>query len=133
MTTCLGYAAYSGVIAGLGFYGPLYIQTNRPCDDRWSFKQSDADFVFGSVIAATGFFGTAAGGILLDRQNGKDADANNESQGLRRIVNPAWACLWECAVGSALLMTAAFMVRHIGRSPDVRRRSLTAAAAAARY
>ena len=38
MATCLGYAVYSGVIAGLGFYGPLYIQTNRPCDARWNFK-----------------------------------------------------------------------------------------------
>lgn len=107
LSTCFGYAAYSGVIAGLGFYGPLYIQTNRPCDSRWRFEQSEADFVFGAIIAATGFFGTAAGGWLLDRQ--RDKDSTNESQGIRRVLSPAWACLWEVTVGSALLVGSAFM------------------------
>ena len=87
LAVSFGYASYSAVVAGLGFYGPLFIQTNRPCDPRWDFTQENADFVFGSIVAATGFVGTALGGLWLDHKASKLAPD-------RRYVSPSKALAW---------------------------------------
>jgi len=63
----LGYAMYTGVVAGLGFYGPIFIQDYRPCDSNWDIGQSQADSIFGIVIGLSGLVGTIIGAQLVDR------------------------------------------------------------------
>jgi len=64
---CLAYACYTGVVAGLGYYGPQFIQNYRPCDKRWNFSQTMADVIFGLVIVTSGLVGTVSGGWVVDR------------------------------------------------------------------
>eukprot|EP00510_Aplanochytrium_minuta_P001898 CAMPEP_0184014376 /NCGR_PEP_ID=MMETSP0954-20121128/5609_1 /TAXON_ID=627963 /ORGANISM="Aplanochytrium sp, Strain PBS07" /LENGTH=432 /DNA_ID=CAMNT_0026294819 /DNA_START=872 /DNA_END=2170 /DNA_ORIENTATION=- len=64
----LGYAVYTGVVSGMSFYGPLFIQGYRPCDARWDFSQDVTDIIFGLIVATAGFGGTILGGYVVDRQ-----------------------------------------------------------------
>ena len=64
MLLVFGYASYAAVTQGIAFFGPEYIQTGFPCDSRWGFSQSSADFVFGGVVAGTGALATPFGGSV---------------------------------------------------------------------
>lgn len=96
------------MVAGLGFYGPLFIQHNRPCDSRWSFSQESADFYFGATVAATGFVGTAIGGLWLDHRATKQPEHRRMNR-FFGVVEPAWAILWQVTIGMALSMGSAYM------------------------
>jgi hypothetical protein len=107
------YASYSAVVAGLGFYGPQFIQTNRPCDPRWDFTQENADFVFGSIVAATGFIGTALGGLWLDHKAAKLTPDRRDNH-IFAVVEPAWAIVWQVTLGAVICGGAAMMASPTG-------------------
>jgi hypothetical protein len=94
---CMGYAAYTGVVAGLGFYGPLFLQYYRPCDHRWDISQGWADAIFGSVIASSGLVGTMLGGAMLDRIKANHQGRKNRNDLARQLIG-------QVAVGLALSM-----------------------------
>ncbi|MES1910922.1 MAG: hypothetical protein MHM6MM_003440 [Cercozoa sp. M6MM] len=61
LCTVAGYAAQTFVVGGFAGFGPTYIVKVF----GWSMFQ--AGVAFGGVAAVTGLFGTAAGGIALDK------------------------------------------------------------------
>lgn len=105
----LGYASWTASIAGLSFYVPLFIQTNRPCDTRWRFPEAKADFIFGAIVASTGFLGTAVGGYLLDWQQKGSANTQRE-----RLRISSQQITWQMLVGTAICITAVFMDNPVG-------------------
>jgi len=108
LSVTFGYASYSAVVAGLGFYGPLFVQSNRPCDSRWNFSQTSADLYFGGSVVISGVMGTVLGGMWLDRKARKLTEAARDNR-LIRIVAPSSAILWQVAVGGAICIVAAYM------------------------
>ena len=58
----LGYAGLTAVLAGVGAFGPAFLQGLG-----FVACQADASFMFGAVISAAGLLGTLLGGLLLDR------------------------------------------------------------------
>jgi len=108
LLTSFGYASYSAVVAGLAFYGPLFIQNNRPCDPRWDFGQENADVIFGATVAVTGFFGTALGGLWLDHLARKLPQSRRNNRFFGALA-PARSITWQVAVGLGLCMAAAYM------------------------
>ncbi len=61
------YAIYTGVMAGISFYGPSFIQNYRLGDPRWGFSQAQADLIFGLIVSIGGLVGTLLGGHMLRR------------------------------------------------------------------
>jgi len=82
----LGYAVYTGVVAGLGFYGPTFLQNYRPCDSRWDITQTAADFVFGIIISLSGLLGTIIGGFAVDRISTNQTGQKNRDELLKQIL-----------------------------------------------
>lgn len=56
-----GYAATIFTIGGFGFWAPTY------CQDDMGIEKTTAGLVLGGITALSGLFGTAAGGIWLDK------------------------------------------------------------------
>uniref|UniRef100_A0A7S2W9R2 Major facilitator superfamily (MFS) profile domain-containing protein n=1 Tax=Mucochytrium quahogii TaxID=96639 RepID=A0A7S2W9R2_9STRA len=83
---CLGYAVYTGVVAGLGFYGPMFIQKYRPCDPRWNISQADADVIFGLIISSSGLLGTLIGGVMVDRIKSNALGRKNRNDLLKQLL-----------------------------------------------
>ena len=90
----LGYAVYTGVAGGLQFYGPIFIQSYRPCDPRWAFSQVETDLIFGLMICFAGFFGTLVGGVVVDRL--KAGAGGTRTLALLSVVEMVVAC--SCAL-----------------------------------
>eukprot|EP00946_MAST-07B_sp_MAST-7B-sp1_P003505 g3505.t1 len=97
MMTAFGYAAYTAVIAGFSYYGPTYIRKQK----AWNIGETEADTVFGGIVAATGLVGTALGGIVLDRCSGK-------AEGAERLVPALGTVLCEVVIGTAICVLAGF-------------------------
>ena len=95
VASCLGYAAYTAVVAGFAFYAPQFLQKNNPClgsgdpscVNSWNFTQLEADKIFGAIVASAGLLGTVIGGKLLDCVNAKQASNHEDAgmQGERRL------------------------------------------------
>jgi MFS family permease len=62
LCSTFGYAGYTFAVAGFGAFGPQFLN-----DLGLIASKGQASIMFGALIAATGFIGTAAGGIFLDR------------------------------------------------------------------
>jgi hypothetical protein len=112
LASSFGYASYSAVVAGLGFYGPLFIQHNRPCDPQWTFSQEDSDFYFGATVAGTGFIGTAVGGLWLDRK-AKALPEEWRKNRFFNVVEPAWTILWQVTIGMAFASVSSACLRSV--------------------
>jgi len=56
----LGYAAYTFALGGLGYWTPAFMERVR------GMSHSEATVSFGTVVCATGFVGTFAGGWIAD-------------------------------------------------------------------
>ncbi|GBG25198.1 Protein spinster [Hondaea fermentalgiana] len=82
----LGYAVYTGVVAGLGFYGPSFLQNYRACDPRWHFSQTQADIFFGLMISASGLLGTLLGGYMVDQIKSNSLGQKNRNDMLHQIL-----------------------------------------------
>jgi len=61
MCAVLGYGAFTFSVGAMAVWGPYYVQRTfwTPLDE--------ADIAFGGVAVFTGLFGTAAGGMILDK------------------------------------------------------------------
>lgn len=57
---CLGYAAYTFALGGLGFWTPSFLERVR------GLPRHEATVTFGAIVVATGFAGTFLGGWLGD-------------------------------------------------------------------
>lgn len=57
---CLGYAAYTFALGGLGFWTPSFLERVR------GLPRHEATVTFGAIVVATGFTGTFLGGWLGD-------------------------------------------------------------------
>jgi len=57
---CLGYAAYTFALGGLGFWTPSFLERVR------GLPRHEATVTFGAIVVATGFAGTFIGGWLGD-------------------------------------------------------------------
>ena len=97
LMTSLGYAAYTAVIAGFSYYGPTYIRKRS----SWGIAETEADTVFGGIVAVTGLIGTALGGIVLDRCSGK-------AEGAERLVPALGTVLIEVVIGTAICVGAGY-------------------------
>lgn len=97
LMTSFGYAAYTAVIAGFSYYGPTYIRKRS----SWGIAETEADTVFGGIVAATGLIGTALGGIVLDRCSGN-------AEGAERLVPALGTVLIEVIVGTAICIGAGY-------------------------
>ena len=97
MMTAFGYAAYTAVIAGFSYYGPTYIRKRT----SWGYAETEADTVFGGIVAVTGLVGTALGGIMLDRCSGK-------ANGPQRLVPALGTVLLEVVIGTAICFGAGY-------------------------
>ncbi|MGZ4808676.1 MAG: spinster family MFS transporter [Thermoanaerobaculia bacterium] len=58
--TCLGYAAYTFALGGLGVWTPAFLERVR------GLPRSEATVTFGAIVLITGFTGTFIGGWLGD-------------------------------------------------------------------
>jgi MFS family permease len=58
--TCLGYAAWTFAIGGLGFWTPTFLERVR------GLPKQEATVTFGAIVLVTGFVGTFAGGWIAD-------------------------------------------------------------------
>ena len=105
VSVCLGYAAFTAVTAGLAFYGPIFIQTNRPCDSAWRFKESTADYIFGGVVCSGGLIGTTIGGKLLDTAGAKAGPTTLRN----RLVVCSSQITMQMLLGGGLAIIATFM------------------------
>lgn len=82
----LGYAMYTGVVAGLGFYGPSFLQNYRSCDPRWQFSQTRADILFGVIISFSGLLGTVLGGYMVDQIKTDSLGQKNRNDMLHQML-----------------------------------------------
>ena len=85
--TCLGYAAYTFALGGLGVWTPAFLERVR------GLPRSQATVSFGSIVLITGFVGTFAGGWIGDYF-------------LRRTKE---AYLWVCGISMILAAPIAFV------------------------
>jgi len=60
LLTCLGYAAWTFALGGLGVWTPSWLERVR------GLPRHDATVTFGLIVLITGFTGTFAGGYLAD-------------------------------------------------------------------
>jgi len=60
LLACLGYAAYTFALGGLGFWTPSFLERVR------GLPRHEATVTFGLIVVATGFTGTFIGGFLGD-------------------------------------------------------------------
>ena len=95
LMTSFGYASFTAVIAGFSFYGPMYIRERK----EWGYSETQADLVFGGIVAFTGLVGTACGGILLDRASG-------DAEGSERLVPALGQVFVEVTIGAILCVLA---------------------------
>jgi MFS family permease len=58
--TCLGYAMYTFALGGLAVWTPVFLERVR------GMTRSEATVSFGTIVFATGFVGTFAGGYIGD-------------------------------------------------------------------
>jgi MFS family permease len=85
--TCLGYAAYTFALGGLGVWTPAFLERVR------GLPRSEATVTFGGIVLVTGFVGTFLGGWIGDFL-------------LKRTKE---AYLWVCGVSSLLAAPVAFV------------------------
>jgi MFS family permease len=60
LLTCLGYAAWTFALGGLGVWTPSFLQRVR------GLSRNEATVTFGTIVLITGFAGTFAGGWIAD-------------------------------------------------------------------
>ena len=114
MAASFGYAAFTGVTAGLGFYLPTFLQDYRPFDPRWDFTEATADVAFGLMVMTAGFVGTVLGGVLVDRRlpllgyRGEDDVAH----ALQQIVFEVSCASVVCVCGLALTSPALWFANY---------------------
>ncbi|MEO8604184.1 MAG: MFS transporter [bacterium] len=84
----LGYAAYTFALGALAFWTPDFLQRVH------HLSQTDSTVTFGATLAATGLFGTLAGGWLADRLRSHTPQAD----------------MWVCAVSMLLAAPLTLLV-----------------------
>jgi predicted MFS family arabinose efflux permease len=78
--TCLGYAAYTFALGGLGIWTPAFLERVR------GLPRSEATVSFGAIVLITGFTGTFIGGWAGDAL----------------LKRTKWAYLWVCGVATLI-------------------------------
>lgn len=84
---CLGYAAYTFALGGLGFWTPSFLERVR------GLPRHEATVTFGGIVVATGFIGTFLGGWLGDY--------------LLRFTKNAY--LWVCGIATLIAAPVAWV------------------------
>lgn len=84
MSVVLGYAGYTGVVAGIGTFAPTFIVGLKLIDG-----QSEASLAAGAVVSIAGLIGVPVGGWMIDRGQRKARAALRQEQAIRAAARAA--------------------------------------------
>eukprot|EP00927_Polykrikos_kofoidii_P062964 TRINITY_DN57777_c0_g1_i1.p1 TRINITY_DN57777_c0_g1~~TRINITY_DN57777_c0_g1_i1.p1 ORF type:complete len:510 (+),score=39.42 TRINITY_DN57777_c0_g1_i1:53-1531(+) len=97
----LGYAASIFAIGGFGFWAPTYLE------EELHFDRTNSGLLLSSVTALSGIFGTAAGGVLVDKYCARIGLQRGRALAVDRVLAASRIAFGCAVVGLPLALVAA--------------------------
>jgi len=104
LLSTLGYATYTGTLAGFATFGPTFLLGLEMFD-----SETEASFVFGGLISIVGLLGTPLGGWLVDRVAAKGGEAQDEDT---KMVASLQQMFWCMLFGAIFVFAATFQANR---------------------